>query len=490
MVTKLEQQGKEIFRWGEKFVDISTLERLVYEAVLHLGRDIMRRCMEETDHILSQQRDKGVYRDKGYRSTTLKTIMGEVEYQRHVYLLSEAAGWPRATVYLLDKSMGLDRVGLFSDTVCMMAVEAACAVSYRRAATTLNDLTGLNLSHESVWRIVQNAGSWEQSRVDGLAAAAKAECGAGAYETPVLYEEMDGVYLALQGKDRQEYGSSKEMKVSIAYSGVYEDVSGRRTLANKVSYASFESAETFRMHTEGVVADYYEMNCVEQRVFNSDGANWLQKNMVPDCICQLDLYHRNKAIYTAVNDEELRELILQLLNNRQVKKALAVVEASIESTLDEAEQEKRRRLLEYLTNHKGKLLPYYQRRVKCSPPNDGQKPARCGSMESNVFTVIGNRMKHNRTCWSVAGANNLAALLALHHTGRLRRVLRGWTAHGGSANDNYLLSVTGPMTAAQAARLTEDIYIPPHMLSAGDVHPAVKYCLTNFIPLSEMHTCD
>ena len=78
--------------------------------------------------------------------------------------------------------MGLDTVGLFSDTVRMMAVEAACAVSHRTAAATLNDLTGLSLSHESVWRIVQNAGSWEQARVDSLAAAAKAECGSGTSE--------------------------------------------------------------------------------------------------------------------------------------------------------------------------------------------------------------------------------------------------------------------------------------------------------------------
>lgn len=472
MVTRLEEQGKEIFRWGEKFVDITTLEELVYEAVLQLGREIMRRCIEEADRILAQQRDRGMYRDKGYRPTTLKTIMGEVEYQRHVYLLTGAAEQPRATVYLLDKSMGLDTVGLFSDTVCMMAVEAACAVSYRTAATTLNDLTGLNMSHESVWRIVQNAGSWEQARVDGLAALAKAECGAGTYETPILYEEMDGVYLALQGKDRQEYGSNKEMKVSIAYSGVYEDASGRRTLANKVSYASFESAEAFRAHAEGVVADYYEMNCVERRIFNSDGAGWPQKNMVPDCVCQLDLYHRNKAVYMAVNDEELRNLILQLFREKRVKKALAVVEASIESTLDEVEQEKRRKLLEYLTNHKSKLLPYYQRRIKCPAPDEGQKAARCGSMESNIFTIIGNRMKRNRTCWSVAGGNNLAALLALKHTGNLRRTLRGWDAHG---DPNISMEVSVPVSAWDVRDPYRSSYIPPHTVSIGDLPPKARY---------------
>ena len=134
MVTKLETQGKQIFQWGEKFVDIATLEKAVYEAVLSLGRNIMRQCIEEADRTLARQRDRGMYRDKGYRPTTLKTVMGEVGYQRHVYLLSGAAEQPRATVYLLDRSMGLDTVGLFSDTVCMMAVEAACAVSHRTAA--------------------------------------------------------------------------------------------------------------------------------------------------------------------------------------------------------------------------------------------------------------------------------------------------------------------------------------------------------------------
>ena len=429
-----------------------------------------------------------MYRDKGYRPTTLKTVMGEVGYQRHVYLLSGAAEQPRATVYLLDRSMGLDTVGLFSDTVCVMAVEAACAVSHRTAAATLNDLTGLSLSHESVYRIVQNAGSWEQARVDSLAAAAKAECGSGTYETPVLYEEMDGVYFALQGKDRLEHGPSKEMKVSIAYSGIYEDASGRRSLANKVSYASMEQAEHFRRHAEGVVADFYAVDCVKRRVFNSDGGTWLQRNMVPGCTYQLDLFHRNRAVRTCVNDPDLQETILELFHTRKVKEAIAVVEASIESTLDPDEQEKQRKLFTYFNNYRKSLIPYYQRSGRKPPlPNEGQQPARCGSMESNIFTIIGNRMKHNRTCWSVAGANNLAALLALHRTGHLRRVLRDWTAHGAPSK---LYTITAPISAKQTNKQMSEIYIPPHLLSAGDLHPAAKYCLTKFFPLSEMHTTE
>lgn len=467
MVSKLSQQGKEIFRWGDKFVDFSTLEKSAFEVGLSIARELLRQSVEEADQTLAVQRDRGEYRDKGYRSTTIKTVMGEVTYRRHVYLHSEDS--EISTVYLLDQQMGLDAVGFFSDTVCMMAVEAACAVSYRTAATTLNDLTGLNMSHESVWRIVQSAGSWEQDRVDRLAKAAESSRGTGTYETPVLYEEMDGVYLALQGKDRAEHGPSKEMKVSIAYSGVHEDASGRRSLANKVSYASFETAQKFRNHTEGVVADFYAVGAVKQRIFNSDGGAWLQRGMIPSCICQLDQYHRNKAVRTYVDDPELQETILDLLLHRQVDDALAVIEASIESTLDPVEQEKRRKLFSYFNNNKDALIPYYKRDGYNGPvPNEGQVPARCGSMESNIFTIVGNRMKHNRTCWSVAGANNLVALLALHHTGYLRRVLHNWRDHEAPAAS--LDTVTVPASVGRTnLKAPKGGYIPPHTLTSGDL---------------------
>ncbi len=105
-------------------------------------------------------------------------------------------------------------------------------------------------------------------------------------------------------------------------------------------------------------------------------------------------------------------------------------------------------------------------------------------MKINIFIIIGNRMKRNRTCWSVAGANNLAALLALHYTGHLRRVLWGRTVHGAPSS---LFIVTEPLTATDANRRTKDVYIPPHLLSADHLHPAVKHCLTTFFPLFEMH---
>lgn len=150
-----------------------------------------------------------MYRDKGYRPTALKTVMGEVEYRRHVYHLSGSTERPRATVYLLDKSMGLDTVGFFSDTVCMMAVEAACAVSYRTAATTLNDLTGLKLSHESVWRIVQSVGSWEQTRVDALRQRQRPSAGPGVTKRRYCMRRWTACTLPCKGKTGRSMAPAK-----------------------------------------------------------------------------------------------------------------------------------------------------------------------------------------------------------------------------------------------------------------------------------------
>ena len=100
------------------------------------GRQLLSKAIEAADQKLAEQRDKSMYRDKGYRRTVLKTVMGEVEYQRHVYVVTDTQKGASAAIYLLDRHMGLDTVGLFSDTVCKMAVEAACAVSYRRQKST------------------------------------------------------------------------------------------------------------------------------------------------------------------------------------------------------------------------------------------------------------------------------------------------------------------------------------------------------------------
>lgn len=75
-------------------------------------------------------------------------------------------------------------------------------------------------------------------------------------------------------------------------------------------------------------------------------------------------------------------------------------------------------LYRYYSENKEALAGYYDRGITIPPTRDPGviHHARLGSMEGNVFTLIGNRMKGRRACWSIDGGNRLAALLCKHHS--------------------------------------------------------------------------
>ncbi len=390
---------------GENKIDIREIERKIYAAVLAAGRAAMAEHLEELDEALAETRDKKQYRDKGRRRTVLKTMLGEVEFSRRVYVAEDDAGM-KEHIYLLDEALGIDTPGQISPMLSEMVATAACESTYRESARQVSELTGQTISHQTAWAITQEAGGRIRAREETLAAQARQDKGTGKLESKILYEEADGIWLKLQGKDRKAYGSSKEMKAAIAYSGVRQD-GERRRLADKVACAGFEGVEDFIRHKEGVIASVYRVDEIDLRILNGDGANWISAHKDEVAIYQLDPFHRNRAIREYVNDPELQDLMIDLLYAKDIDKLLAVIEASVNSTLEPDEQEKRQRLLDYFSNNKEGLIPYYRRGEKIPPVNEGLAPARCGSMESNIFTLIGNRMKGRRACWSVSGADNL-----------------------------------------------------------------------------------
>lgn len=402
-------------------IDIREIERTVYLAALSAGRSAMTEYLEAQDSVLAGLRDRKRYRDKGKRRTVLKTVLGEVEINRRVYETENEAG-QKIHVYLLDEALGIDTPGQFSPMLSELVARAACESTYRETARQISELTGQTISHQTAWAITQETGNRVRAWEETLAAQARQDKGTGELESKILYEEADGIWLKLQGKDRKAYGASKEMKAAIAYSGVKEN-GERRRLADKVACAGFEGVEDFIRRKEGVIASVYRVDEIDLRILNGDGAKWISAHKDAAAIYQLDPFHRNKAIREYVDDPELQDLMIDLLYAKDIDKLLAVIEASVNSTLEPDEQEKRQRLYAYFSNNKDGLVPYYRRGEKIPRVNEGLAPARCGSMESNIFTLIGNRMKGRRACWSVSGADNLAALLCLKHTGRLAAVL-------------------------------------------------------------------
>lgn len=412
---------------------IHTFEDLVtcaYEIAMHFGREIVERTLETRDQELMKARDTRRYRCKGKQQTSIKTKLGAIEYRRNVYIDRSVADGIKC-VHLLDEELGIEKIGQIARDVCEAAGELACVSSYRAAAQTITETTGLSISPQGVWNIVQKLGEQRGEQIERHAELSKLGHGAGCVESKILYEENDGIWLKLQGKDRIECGPSKEMKVGIAYDGATWERQKcgkpRRTLDCKVAHASFEPAKKFRESKEGVIASRYDVKKIELRIVNGDGANWIQKNGKTDCICVLDKFHRNKKLTECIKDKNFLETARELLFSNRIDDLLTCIAAQIDSTEDEAEQDGLRELLSYYTENKEAMTGPYERGITIPETREPGviHHARLGSMESNIFTLIGNRMKDRRCCWSIRGATHLASLLCLKHTSGLDGLFAG-----------------------------------------------------------------
>lgn len=430
---------------AEKKVEFKEIEEKVYREVCAQGCWMLRELLEKPDEDLKKNRDKKQYRNKGKRKTTLKTIMGEVEFCRSIYEEIDESGIKRY-VYLLDEEIGVSGSGFFSGLMSEYIVKASCESSYRNAAETVSKMTGQRISHTAAWCVVQALGEKVDERESVQAKIATQHQGNGKLKSKVLFEEQDGIWLKLQGESRKKYGSSKEMKLAIAYDGAERTGKSRYRLTNKVACANFEDAARFLRRKDGIIADTYCVDEIELHFLNGDGAEWIRNGICNEEVYfQLDPYHRNKAIISYVHDPEKRRLLFKLLYSGEISDMMDCIEAYINSSDNEWERNELKRLYTYFNSNREGLTEIHRRKMEFPSAPKDKTYRHLGCMESNVFSIIGNRMKGRRACWSIQGGNNMARMLCLKATGKLSSVLGQLTSI--TLPEKYAESKSVPVTA-------------------------------------------
>ena len=427
------------------------IEEKIYKYVCEEGKKLIEALLSQLDIKIANNRDRKKYRNKGIQKSSIKTVMGEIEYWRRVYISEDEDGEKRSH-YLLDEMLGVKSgVGCISENLCEKIIQTACEEPYRKASSRISELSCQPISHMGIWNVTQAMGKRVMVEEKAAAARAKRNEGTGELEKKVLFEEHDGIYLSLQGKSRKKRGSHAEMKVGIAYSGWKKSGKNRYNTVDKVAYAGFEENTAFYAGKEGVIAEYYNIDEIEKRVLNGDGASWIKGSAEDETThYQLDPYHRNRAIDRYVADDERRGELRELLYNNEVDKLLRTiqnyVEASTGSEERRQEHEDYTKLLSYYSNNKDGLIPYSQRELTLPPPTGDTVYRGLGTMESNIFSLIGFRMKGRRANWSISGGNHLAKLLTLESTGRLTHMLE---KIADSPQDNSPQDTTTGLSAAK-----------------------------------------
>ena len=238
----------------------------------------------------------------------------------------------------------------------------------------------------------------------------------GKREIGVLFEEMDGVWLSMQGKGHKRTGK-KEMKVFTMYEGwdAEKEKEGRSTLVEKVVFAGMDGSSGFHKKREAVIQKKYNPDEIERRILNGDGGSWIKEPYDNEAIFQLDRYHIYQEILRKISSKGVQKEIRRLFDSEKLEEMFAYIREYIRTSKSDDESGKTsnraEELYNYLYNNREGLLPYYKRGVELPKPAEGIIYKNMGIQETQNCTLITLRMKHRRMRWSEAGADNLAKLL-------------------------------------------------------------------------------
>lgn len=399
----------------EKLVSFKRLEEEIYAYVCEQACGMTRIMLESYDDELAASRDTRQYRNKGKKKTSIKTVYGEVEYRRRVYQTTLEDG-RKACIYLLDQAMQMDKIGLISTNLAEKIAMTVTECPYRVAAETISSTCGQSISAGGVWNLMQRLGERISKEEEDAVWQMKADQTEGKRETPVLFEEMDGIWLSMQDEHHKKM-KKQEMKVFTMYEGwdAEKEKQGRSTLVGKTLLAGMEKSVEFHEKREACIRRKYNADGIGQRILNGDGGSWIREPYDPETIFQLDRYHIQQEILRKISEKKAQKEIRSLLEEGRTEELLEYIRAyagRMESQEGKGKEGKKaRELYRYLNHNREGLLPYDKRGIRIPEPEEGILYKGMGVQENQNCTTVTLRMKHRKMRWSVNGANNLAKAL-------------------------------------------------------------------------------
>ena len=190
----------------------------------------------------------------------------------------------------------------------------------------------------------------------------------GTREVSVLFEEMDGVWLNMQG-EAHEKAKKHEMKVFTMYEGWEDDPTSKRSkLVGKTVMAGMENSKEFHEKREALIENKYNVDEIQQRILNGDGGSWIKEPYDPETIFQLDRYHIYQEILRKIQDKKAQKDIRELFDEGKTEEMLEYIQmyATSMENPDKSDKtsKKARELYKYLNNNKEGLLPYQKRGIE------------------------------------------------------------------------------------------------------------------------------
>ena len=377
--------------------------------------------------------------------TTIKSRLGEIPITRRRYTM-EINGIEKS-IYLLDEFLEINEIGLYSQSVIEMIVREIVKKSYRETAKTISEDTDSIISYTAIRNIVLKLGEkikrLEEEKIK-LYEEGKIE---GNKEVSYVFCEHDGIYIKKQ-KSKKSKGKKKikvkhfkkkknkkkkrngiELKIAVIHEGKEPRYTNDYKLKNKIIVGTAEEAKELRRIEDAVIGTTYKEYMIKNIIINGDGADWT--GLIVEGakeIFQLDMAHIQKKIFMAISNEEYLKQMQEIVFTERAKDIFSLIynyKVELEQDKKEEELNKVKELEEYLRNNQDAILRY-QYKLGYTEEQIKQMQEELpslGSEESHMYCVCRDRMKKNRTSWSVEGAEALLMLIMSKMNGTIVEVI-------------------------------------------------------------------
>ena len=425
-------------------MNFNSLEENTFKKVMELGRDLIRDELKLIDKLIKQYRDKEIFKIKDMQITTIKTKLGEIEFSRRRYEM-EINGTKRC-IYLLDELLEINSIGQYSQSIVEMIVREITKKSYRETAKTVSEDTDSTITYTAVRNIVIALGKKiKQLEAEKIKLYEKGEI-EGTKEAKYIFCEHDGIYIKKQ-KSKKHKGKKKfkvknfkkkknkrnkngiELKIAVIHEGKEPRYTNDFKLKNKIIVGTALTANDLKRIENTVIGTTYKEYAIKNVVINGDGSDWTG-SIVEGAkeIFQLDMAHIQKKIYMAVSDEEYLKKMQEIVYTEHPTEIFSLIyNYKVELEFDNkiAELEKVKELEEYLRNNEKGILRYkYKLGYKEEQLKEiEQELPSLGSEESHMYCVCRDRMKKNRTSWSLEGAESMLKVIMNRMNGTIKEII-------------------------------------------------------------------
>jgi hypothetical protein len=162
-------------------------------------------------------------------------------------------------------------IGHISTTLVEKIIDNVTNVSYRNIAKNIKELTNQEISNTVVWNIVQKLSSKIEEREERKIQLNKNGKLKSLKEVKVLFQEMNGICLNMQGEEKLKGKKSKkkELKFGVSYEG-WNKRNGSKDayiVEDKIAWVSFDNSKKFKELSDASIAEIYNIDEIDIRDF-------------------------------------------------------------------------------------------------------------------------------------------------------------------------------------------------------------------------------